>query len=209
MLKSERLASVHQMIADPPRVHSKDPVSGNEPRDGVWQTDVTCYEFLAAHCEPGMRTLETGLGISTVLFARWRCRHTCIVPWKDEYNRLSNYLRDRQIDDSTLDIKIGYSADILPGLECTPLDAVFIDGGHGFPTAIIDWYYAAGRLVDGGLLVIDDLELPSVTVGLLSFLEDDPRWETLEVNTKWGAWSRKSHGSLQEEWTAQPFISPH
>ena len=30
-----------------------------------------------------------------------------------------------------------------------PLDVVFVDGGHGFPVPMIDWFYGAGRLRRG------------------------------------------------------------
>lgn len=208
MQKSERIKSVHQIMLDPPLIHFKSPAYTTTPGWGVWQTDVACYELLATVCEPGTRTLETGLGVSTALFAEWRCAHTCVVPWQIECDRLVQYLKTRGIDDRTLHFEIGYSADVLPHLEKSAVDVVFIDGGHGFPTAIIDWYYGAGRLVSGGLLVVDDLHLAPVTLGLLDFLDSDPRWEGLVRTGKWGAWKRRSSGSLHEEWNTQEFIVP-
>lgn len=74
-----------------------------------------------------------------------------------EAERLWDYFDQRHIDNTGLTVHIGYSHDVLPTLNPTPLDVVFIDGGHGFPLAVIDWFYAAGRLVEGGVLVLDDL----------------------------------------------------
>ncbi|MCA2211355.1 class I SAM-dependent methyltransferase [Jidongwangia harbinensis] len=204
-----RLATVEQVLADPPNVHFADPVYGLVPPGGVWRTRRSCYEFLAAQCGAGSRTLETGLGISTALFTMWGCVHTCVVPWRIEADRLRGYLAERQVDDGPLRVEVGYSHEVLPALEPTPLDLVLIDGGHGFPMAMLDWFYAGGRLVTGGVLVLDDLHLPSVTAGLVDFLDRDPRWVELHRTDKWAAWRRESAGTLAEEWTDQPFFSPY
>lgn len=196
-------------MADPPAVHFVDPVYGLVPPGGVWRTDRSCYEFLATHCRQGISSLETGLGISTALFTLWGCRHTCVVPWAVEAEKLGAYLAAREIDDSRLHVVVGYSHAVLPTLDPTPLDLVLVDGGHGFPMAVLDWFYAAGRLVAGGILVLDDLHLPSVTAGLLDFLDRDPRWTPLDRTDKWAAWQRESSGDLAEEWTDQPFFSPY
>lgn len=205
---SERIAVIDRVISDPPAVHEADPVSGLAPPHGVWSTDRDCYEFLAGRCGPGSRTLETGLGISTALFAAWRCEHTCVVPSDEERSRLLTYLSRRGIPADRLTVEVGLSERVLPALEPTGLDLVLIDGGHGFPTAIIDWFYAGGRLVEGGVLVLDDLLLRSVTAGLLDFLDADPRWARLAGTAKWAAWRRKSSGPLSEEWIGQPFFCP-
>lgn len=205
----ERLLAVERVWANPPAVHFSDPVYGLEPPGGVWRTDRTCYAFLARHCRPGQRTLETGLGISTALFTMWGCEHTSVVPWGIEADRLREYFDKHGVNDKRLTVEVGYSHEVLPALAPTPLDLVLVDGGHGFPLAALDWFYAGGRLVAGGVLVLDDLHLPSVTAGLLDFLDRDPRWTALERTRKWAAWRRESSGPLAEEWTAQPFFSPH
>jgi hypothetical protein len=83
---------------------------------------------------------------------------------------------------------------------------VLIDGSHGFPAPVIDWYYGAGRLRRGGVVVVDDLELPAVRV-LVDFLERDPRWRSIRHTEKWAAYERQSEGSLTEEWVDQPFYA--
>jgi hypothetical protein len=64
-------------------------------------------------------------------------------------------------------------------------------------------------LGQGGLFVLDDLHLRSVTVGLVEFLDADPRWDQVTRKAKRAAWHRRSSGSLAEECTAQPFFSPY
>jgi hypothetical protein len=203
---SSRLALLDEVLAAPPSVHSYDESSGMTPPRGVWSSPAACYRFLAAHCPAGSRTLETGLGLSTALFTLWGCTHTCVVPWEEEPTRLKAYLADRKADVSRLRIEVGHSQEVLPRLPADPLDLVLLDGGHGFPVPIIDWFYAGSRLVEGGLLVIDDLQLPSVTLGLIHFLTSDPRWTEVAREERWGAWRRETSGPLGEEWSWQKFL---
>jgi len=202
---ADRLAVIDQVLAHPPQVHCSEQ-SGAAP-GGVWGADVDCYRFLAEWSRPGALTLETGLGISTVLFAAWRTRHTCVVPYQPEVDRCLEYCRDRGLSTETLCFEVAPSDLVLPTLAPTPLDVVFIDGGHGFPTAIIDWYYGAARLREDGILVIDDVNLASVYHGLIDFLDCDPRWQSLEGTSKWRAYQRKSAGPLAEEWTEQKWLT--
>jgi hypothetical protein len=201
---ADRLAVIDRVVADPPQVHSSEQ-SGGAP-GGVWSADVDCYRSLAAWSRPGSLTLETGLGISTVLFAAWRTQHTCIVPYQTEVDRCVEYCRTRSISTEGVRFEVSPSDLVLPTMKTTALDVVFIDGGHGFPTAIIDWYYGAARLRHDGIVVIDDVNLSSVRHGLIDFLDCDPRWQLLEGASKWRAYQRKSSGPLAEEWTAQEWL---
>ena len=142
------------MIEDPPPVHG--PAAGDKQ---VWATETDCYDFLARHVESGSRTLETGCGISTALFTLWGAEHTCVVYSQEEADILSAWAQRRGVDTARLNFEIGPSDDVLPRLEPTELDLVLVDGSHAFPAPIIDWFYAAGRLRDQGIVVLDDLQL--------------------------------------------------
>jgi hypothetical protein len=180
----------------------------NRPVSGVWSTDESCYRFLAECCRPGWRTLETGSGISTVLFAAWGAEHCCITPGPEEAAAVIAYCRNHQIPTDTLTIDVAHSDVALPRLSVQgSLDLVLIDGSHGFPAPIIDWYYGAGRLRQGGIVVVDDLQLPAVRI-LIDFLDGDHRWESIRRTSKWSAFVRQSQGVLTEDWFMQPFYTP-
>lgn len=176
------------------------------PPLGVWSTDADCYRFLAAHVTAGTRTLETGLGISTALFALLGASHRCVAPGEAEVARLQAYCAERDISlaDVTFDQHGSHVA--LPRVS-GELDLVLVDGGHAFPLPIIDWFYAGSRLRSGGLMVIDDLPLPGLQP-LVRFLELDPRWELVTPLGRWAAWRRLRGGDLAEDWTEQPFYQP-
>jgi predicted O-methyltransferase YrrM len=155
-------ARVVQLMADMPRVHVFDGPEQESSPNGVWFTHDTCYDLIARHCGAGMRTLETGIGISTALFVMLGTHHTCVPPFQNEIDALARYLDECGIDHDRVRFEQGWSDEVLPRLEPTPLDLVFIDGGYGFPSPTIDWYYAGSRLVPGGVLILDDRNLPAV-----------------------------------------------
>lgn len=198
-----RLAAIDEVLRDPPQVH----VGAATAYGDVWPTDRDCYEFMARHCSVDSRTLETGLGVSTVLFAMWRTTHTCVVGDRGEVQRCEAYLSARDVAPTKLRFEVGTSDEVLPRLQPGPLDLVFVDGCHAFPMPIVDWYYAARHLRRDGVVVFDDVQLPHVSDGgLLSFLDRDPRWLRLCVTNKWAAYRKLADHTLLEEWTDQPFI---
>jgi hypothetical protein len=199
---SSARAVVDQLLRDPPLVHQMGGDGGAPP--GVWSTDRSCYDFLASHCRPGARTLETGLGVSTALFARLGCVHTCLTPNQSEVDRLRAYCDRTAIPLDQVRFVVGDSASTLPGLPVEDLDVVLLDGSHGFPVPMIDWFYGASHLRPGGLLVLDDIHLPAVAM-LVGHLTSDPRWPVEDRTAKWAAFRRTTAGSLSEDWWLQPF----
>ncbi len=195
-----RLEVLKRLSADPPFVHAGAP-------EGVWRSDEAFYRFLAERCPSGTRTLETGLGLSTVLFAAWGTRHTCVVGWQAEIDLCIEYLESHGIPRENVSFVFGASDDVLPQLALEPIDLFLIDGGHGFPTPIIDWYYGGRWIRSGGVVVIDDLQLPPVRDWLVAFLDRDPRWAPVARTWKWAAYRRESEGLLRDEFTDQPFLS--
>ncbi len=145
--------------------------------------------------------------MSTVLFAGWGCEHLCVVPDPKEREAILQYCADRGIDTGLLEFDLRVSELALPNLPADAVfDLVFIDGNHGFPLPVIDWFYGAGHLREGGVVVFDDLELPHVSHWLEWFLDKDPRWERLERTVKWSAYRRLSSGPLGELQDRQPFV---
>lgn len=201
----ERLKILERIIEKQPVVHP------NAPNGATWRTSRSCYEFLAQEVGQGSRTLETGAGLSTALFCAWGCAHTSVVPFQNEADAIVQYCGDNGFDTASLTFDLRASEVALPARAGEgELDLVLIDGGHSFPLPIIDWFYGAGRLARGGVVVFDDVRLPAVGSFLDSYLDRDDRWEKVAGTMKWRAYRRLSVGSLSEHESLQSFFAgPH
>lgn len=190
---------LEDILRDPPHVHEGAP-------SGVWSADRSLYDYLVKQVSAGCRTAETGLGVSTAVFATLEAQHTCVVGDSTQVVRFMAYAADRQIPLDAVTLIAEPSDEALPNLRGT-FDLVLIDGGHAFPTPTLDWYYFALRLKPGGVVVIDDANMPSISRFLLPFLDADPRWERSASGGRWVAYRKASdHPGVREEWTAQPFL---
>lgn len=163
-------------------------------------------EILDAFVEPGARTLETGAGLSTALFAMKGARHDCVVPFPAESDQLVAWSEREHVSLEGVTFHYGFSDQVLPSLPSDPLDVVLIDGGHGFPIPFIDWWYAGRRVRTGGLVIIDDIHLWTGRV-LTGFLAAQDGWELTEkLAMRSSVFRRTSEGDSFKEWVDQPYV---
>ncbi len=127
-----------------------------------WGLAWEALAWLEENVQEGMSTLETGAGASTMVFAARGAQHQVITPDAEEERRIRTACEERGIDTSQVTFHIGRSHEVLPELGTRDLDLVLIDGAHGFPYPILDWWYLSSRLEEGGLLLLDDAYLPGV-----------------------------------------------
>ena len=193
---------VDRLLADPPRVHTDH--TGRV--HGDWALALEVLRFIAATVGAGDHTLETGLGLSTALFAALGTRHTVITPAAAEVDRLRTYCVEREIPLDGLDVHIGPSQQILPAAELPGLDLVLIDGSHAFPVPFLDWYHCAGPLRIGGLLIVDDTQLWTGAV-LRDFLVVEPGWRLARTLDRASVFRKVGPHDPATEWTSQPYVT--
>jgi hypothetical protein len=142
------------MRADPPFVHAGHAYLGLQ-----WDA----LAWLERNVQPGMTTLETGSGASTVVFAARGAAHTAISPVADEHARIREYCAAHGIaTDKLRFIAASSHTALLEEWEPEPLDVVLIDGAHSFPFPTLDWMYTAPHLKVGGRMLVDDAYQPAV-----------------------------------------------
>ena len=141
-----------------------------------WGLAWEALEWLERNVQPGMATLETGAGASTIVFAARGAEHEAVTPAAEEEERIRRACTDRGIDDSRLTFHIGLSQDVLPGLAQRELDLALVDGAHGFPYPVLDWWHLAPRLRDGGRMLLDDAYLPGVAA-VVDYVRSSDAWE--------------------------------
>ncbi len=163
---------LEQLLADRPKLHF-----GSDGMPTSWAANVETLRYLVETVKPGMKTLETGSGYSTVVFAMAGADHICITPDPREGETITAYCRKIGVEPRIRFVhessdKALARGDILPD----ELDLVFIDGAHRFPFPAIDWHYTEGRLKIGGIMGVDDHLMPSVRV-LTAFLAGEDEWK--------------------------------
>jgi hypothetical protein len=147
-----------------------------------WAPNPDTLRFLYGLLAPGMATLETGCGQTTVVFAIAGAKHVSITPKPDEVERVQRYCSQLGLGGNVTFIT--ESSDVALPRQAGPvperLDHVFIDGAHRFPWPILDWHYTARRLRIGGTLGVDDFKMPSVHI-LFQFLRGEEEWELIRI----------------------------
>lgn len=172
-----------------------------------WQVSETTLNFLDKHVNQNSKTLETGAGVSTLLFAVKGCSHTCVVPDLKQVNRIREYCQQNNISSNKIDFHVDISEQILPSLSVNDLDIVLIDGRHAFPSPFIDWYYTANKLKIGGLMIVDDTQIWTGAV-LKKFLLSESEWKLkADLSSKTAVFIKVKEGSHSKNWSEQSFIA--
>ncbi len=195
-------AILTQIMAARPAVH---PTREGQSRCIGLHSEV--LKFLYQQLSPEQRTLETGCGLSTLIFALAGCQHQSIVPNQEHIDATRKSAEHYQISLDQTSFIVARSEFVLPTLSQThPLDVVLIDGGHAFPLPFIDWFYTAQHLRVSGLMILDDTHLKTVSI-LHQFLYQQPGWSEVS-HMHQTAFFRKTHDQVTDEWDywrTQPF----
>lgn len=195
---------IERLITDGPHFHAwPDGTPAN------WAVAPAILRYLADLIQPGMHTLETGAGQTTVAFAMGGAHHTCITPDEAQAARIRSYICTLSIEDTVTFIH--ESSDIaLPRGDKIPerLDIVLIDGAHRFPFPILDWYYTQARVPVGGIVVVDDFVMPSVRI-LHDFLSGEDEWELVKAFQVTSFFRRVKETTVEWDWADQKINTPH
>lgn len=161
---------------------------------------------IEARTRPEFVTIETGSGASTILLAAIARDHTSISPSAEEHAAVLRHCATLGISTDHLRFVARPSELALPEL---PLDArydlAFIDGRHAFPTPVVDFAYLEPRLVTDGILVLDDIHIPSVRV-VFDFCRSSSEWEIEEFADDRAVVLRKLGSAPPgDPWPVQPY----
>lgn len=150
-------------------------------------------------------TVETGMGVSTLVFALNGGEHTAIAHHPDEVENVRRFCLSHGISLDRVDLINDRSEFALPKLPRTPLDLVLIDGRHAFPSPFVDWYFTVDRLAIGGIMVVDDIQLKTGRI-LEEFMTVDHRFELLEEFDNTVAFKKLETDITLFEFDRQPWM---
>jgi predicted O-methyltransferase YrrM len=191
-------AAVAELLDAPPRVH----LEGSES----WALERQVLGWLATTLQGQWRTVETGCGSSSIVFMLAGTDHTIVAPNASEHQTTREWCATRGFSTDRTTSIVEDSTKALPSLQ-GPFDLGLVDGGHAFPLPFVDWLYIAQRLRIGGLVIIDDINLP--TCGTLhAFLDaEQGRWERVQLFERTSVFRKMSDVVVSpHDWTGQPWV---
>jgi len=188
-----------QLFDERPKVHT----DGSDPT--CWGILREVAELIYQSVDENSVTLETGAGLSTLVFALRGSSHTAITPSAKEIGSITEYAASHSISMNSVRFVNAGSEAYLPTARIEKsLDLVLIDGRHAFPWPMIDYFYTAPKIREGGLLFVDDAKLPSVDM-LVRFLAVDTNWKLKKRFARQTSVFEKIGNELNVEWPAQRY----
>lgn len=193
--------NLEDLLKNPPLLHQSE--SGEAT---TWKLTDDVLHFIHDNVNQYSHTLETGSGLSTIVFGLRSTNHNCIVPNQTEVNRIKQYCNENKILIDKIHFHLNGSEQILPKLEMNDLDLVLVDGRHAFPTPFIDWYYTASKLKVGGIMLIDDTQIFTGAL-LKKFLLSEPEWSLIRnFVSKTAAFVKVKEYNHSKTWLEQPYV---
>jgi len=134
-------------------------------------------------------TMETGSGRSTLLLSHLSSHHTVFSI--DDGNSIANVRHSELLNVNAVTFVEGPTQQTLSKYTFDhPLDFALLDGPHAYPFPDLEYYFVYPHLRVGGLLVIDDIHIPTVR-NLYRFLCKDAMFE-VEAVTRNTAFFRRT-----------------
>lgn len=193
-----RDAILDRLLSESPSFHGTGELS-------QWSLPADVLRWLLRSVTSSHRTLETGCGYSTIVFALCGSEHVAISPLEEEHRRLVSWGASRGVDFSRVRLIAQRSEVALAGLGESPLDLVLIDGWHAFPGPILDWFHVCRRLAVGGRVVIDDTQIKSCRI-LSDFLSaEEGRWAREVRFNRTDVFVKLKADVFEGDWRSQPF----
>jgi len=184
------------------------------PKGHVWGTGElaatglpsTFFEFMDKVLTKESVSLEIGIGISTAVFAISSGNHTCVAPDPNEIERFKDYARNNNFSFDHIEFLCKKSYEVWSDLKGRSWDFILIDGGHGFPTPFMDWYFFTQGLKINGFIIIDDTHL-STCKTLKDFLIEEDSWKLVPpFSEKTVIFQKIKDFDYNKEFNQQPYI---
>jgi len=131
---------------------------------------------------PVRNSVETGTGRSTLLLSHLSEHH--LVFTRDDAGDGDSLERVRTsplLQAPAVEFILGPTQLTIPRKQFEgSLDLVLIDGPHAFPFPDLEYYYLYPHIRPGGLLIVDDIQIPSIRF-MYRFLAKDDMWDLAAV----------------------------
>lgn len=154
-------------------------------------------------------TVETGTGRSTLMLSHLSDHHTVFAV--DDGHRGGSMRAVKSsplLNGDAVEWVEGPTQRTLPGHTFNaPLDLVLLDGPHAFPFVELEYFHLYPHLAAGGLLIVDDIHIPTVR-NLWRVLREDVMFEPVTIARTTGILRRTDAPTFNPEgdgWHDQAF----
>ncbi|MDR0994246.1 MAG: class I SAM-dependent methyltransferase [Verrucomicrobiota bacterium] len=123
---------------------------------------------------------ETGSGKSSLLFSHLSKRHL-VFAMDDGNGSVRRVQESPLLKPGVVEFIEGPTQKTVPAYSFgPPLQMIMLDGPHGFPFPVLEYYSFYPHLASGGVLIVDDIDIPSI-YDMYQFLKKDAMFDLLEV----------------------------
>ena len=160
--------------------------------------------------KPLRYSAETGTGKTTVLLSHLADHHLCFTLDDRGVPRGSlDFVQNcPQLRSDKITFVIGPTQRTLPSYRFSHMiDLALIDGAHGYPFPEMDYYFLYPHLRAGALLIVDDIQIPTIR-RLAEFLSEDEMFEQIHVEGNTAFFRRTTAETFDPEadgWFIQRF----
>ena len=126
-----------------------------------------------------LNSAETGAGKTTLLFSHISLNHKVFA--MDMGESLSAVRSCDLLNSESVEFIEGPTQLTLKTYKLIDkLQVVIIDGPHGYPFPDMEYWYFYPHIEEGGLLIIDDIHIPTIH-NLFVFLKEDDMFDLVEI----------------------------
>jgi hypothetical protein len=168
---------------------------------GAGSVNTEVLRAIASHAAavgPIEHSVETGSGKTTLLFSHLSADHRAFAI--DSGDSISQVRRSPLFRADTVTYVEGPTQVTLPPYHfADPVQIAMIDGPHAYPFPDLEYYYFYPLVAPGGLLIVDDLLIPSIG-RMFEIIKADRMFELVEIVSSNMAFFRR---------TSAPLLDPH
>jgi len=160
---------------------------------------------------PIRHSVETGSGKTTLLFSHLSSDHRVFAV--DDGKSITQVRRSPLFRTETVTYVEGPTQVTLPGYVFSDsVQIALIDGPHGYPFPDLEYYYFYPIIDPGGLLVVDDILIPSIR-RMFEIIRADDMFELLDVvSSNMAIFRRTSAPRIEpqsDSWWLQGYNRPY